>query len=325
MVCTIFSQTIDNGASGPEARSVIDSTRRRSERRIEQALVAAVDSMAGGEAPPGLISAVEHAVFPAGARIRPRLCLAVAAACGDPTPALTDAAAAAIELLHCASLVHDDLPCFDDAVTRRGQLTVHRAHGEALAVLAGDAMIVLAFEVLARAATSAPERLGRLIEIVARGVGSPHGIIAGQAWESEPRIPVVTYRRAKTGALFEAAAAAGAVASGENGSAYRLFGARIGEAYQIADDILDVTGKPEELGKPVGRDVTLGRPNAANDLGVHGSQHLVEQLVREALEAVPTCRHPEELEGWTRETARKLLLAGRERREAAARREASSA
>lgn len=303
---------------------MINSTRRY-ERRIERALVDALATLASVDAPPGLVSAVRHAVFPSGARIRPRLCLAVAAACGDPTPALTDAAATAIELLHCASLVHDDLPCFDDAALRRGQPTVHRVYGEPLAVLAGDAMIVLAFETLARAAGSAPERLGRLIEIVARGVGSPHGIIAGQAWESEPRIPVITYRRAKTAALFEAAAAAGATAAGEHGASYRLFGQRIGEAYQIADDILDVTGKPEELGKPVGRDVTLGRPNAANDLGLQGSQHLVEQLVGQALEAVPSCCYPEELEGWTRETARKLLLAGRERREAAARRETSTA
>jgi geranylgeranyl diphosphate synthase, type II len=325
MLLANIAQTIDNRPGVSKTLAVIESTRRRYERRIEQALSDALQTMADGDAPPGLVVAVEHAVFPAGARIRPRLCLAVAAACGDPSPTLTDAAAAAIELLHCASLVHDDLPCFDDAAMRRGQPTVHRVHGEPLAVLAGDAMIVLAFETLARAATPAPERLARLIEIVARGVGSPHGLIAGQAWESEPRIPVITYRRAKTAALFEAAAAAGAAAAGEHGAPYRLFGQRIGEAYQIADDILDVTGKPEEIGKAVGRDVTLGRPNAANDLGVHGSQHLVEQLVREALEAVPVCRYPEELEGWTRETARKLLHAGRERREAAARREASSA
>ena len=324
MVCLIFVQTVDNRGCVPESQAVITSTRRY-ERRIERTLADALGTLASADAPPGLVSAVRHAVFPSGARIRPRLCLAVAAACGDPTPALTDAAATAIELLHCASLVHDDLPCFDDAALRRGQPTVHRVYGEPLAVLAGDAMIVLAFETLARASVAAPERLGRLIEIVARGVGSPHGIIAGQAWESEARIPVVTYRRAKTAALFEAAAAAGAASAGVDGAPYRLFGQRLGEAYQIADDILDVTGKPEEIGKPVGRDVTLGRPNAANDLGVHGSQHLVEQLVGEALEAVPSCRHPEELEGWTRETVRKLLLAGRERREAAARREASSA
>lgn len=324
MVCLIFVPTIDNFKDIPESDGVITSTRRY-ERRIERALVDALATLASVDAPPGLVSAVRHAVFPSGARIRPRLCLAVAAACGDPTPALTDAAATAIELLHCASLVHDDLPCFDDAERRRGQPTVHRVYGEPLAVLAGDAMIVLAFETLARAASAAPERLGRLIEIVARGAGSPHGIIAGQAWESEERIPIITYRRAKTAALFEAAAAAGAVSAGADGAPYLLFGQRIGEAYQIADDILDVTGKPEELGKPVGRDVTLGRPNAANDLGVQGSQHLVELLVSQALEAVPSCRYPEELEGWTQETARKLLLAGRERREAAARREASSA
>ena len=324
MVCLIFVQTVDNRGCVPESQAVITSTRRY-ERRIERTLADALGTLASADAPPGLVSAVRHAVFPSGARIRPRLCLAVAAACGDPTPALTDAAATAIELLHCASLVHDDLPCFDDAALRRGQPTVHRVYGEPLAVLAGDAMIVLAFETLARASVAAPERLGRLIEIVARGVGSPHGIIAGQAWESEARIPVVTYRRAKTAALFEAAAAAGAASAGVDGAPYRLVGQRLGEAYQIADDILAVTGKPEEIGKPVGRDVTLGRPNAANDLGVHGSQHLVEQLVGEALEAVPSCRHPEELEGWTRETVRKLLLAGRERREAAARREASSA
>ena len=104
------------------------------------------------EGPPLLAAAMRHAVFPGGARIRPQLCLAVARACGDAHPALADAAAAAIELLHCASLVHDDLPCFDDAATRRGQPSVHAAYGERLAVLAGDALIVLAFQTLAAAA-----------------------------------------------------------------------------------------------------------------------------------------------------------------------------
>ena len=100
----------------------------------------------------GSAAAMRHAVFPRGARIRPRLCLAVAAACGEDAPGVTDAAAAAIELLHCASLVHDDLPCFDDADTRRGRPRVHRAFGEPLAVLAGDALIVLAFQTLAQGA-----------------------------------------------------------------------------------------------------------------------------------------------------------------------------
>src|SRR5271168_4620792 len=114
--------------------------------RIERALNTAIERAEGPGAPPRLAAAMRHAVFPRGARIRPRLCLAVAAACGDDHPAVSDAAAAAIELLHCASLVHDDLPCFDDAATRRGRKTVHVAFGEELAVLAGDALIVAAFE-----------------------------------------------------------------------------------------------------------------------------------------------------------------------------------
>ncbi len=279
-------------------------------RRIERTLGAAVDLASAGS-PPRLAAAIRHAVFPGGARIRPRLCLAVATACGDPAPALSDAAAAAVELIHCASLVHDDLPCFDNASTRRGQPSVHRAFGEPLAVLAGDALIVLAFETLARAGASAPDRLGRVIEIVARGVSAPHGIIAGQAWESEPRIPVITYRRAKTAALFEAAAAAGAVAGGGDPAEWRAFGERIGEAYQVADDILDVSGDAASLGKPTGRDAALGRPNAAHDLGVGGSRALLEQLLQEALTEMPACRRPDEIRSWVLDTMGMLLSAGR--------------
>jgi geranylgeranyl diphosphate synthase type II len=250
-------------------------------------------------------------MFPGGARIRPRLCLAVAAACGGADPGLVDGAAAAVELVHCASLVHDDLPCFDNASTRRGEPTVHRAYGEPLAVLAGDALIVAAFESAARAGAAAPERLGRLIEVIARGVASPHGIVAGQAWESEPHIPVITYRRAKTAALFEAAAAAGAVAAGADPAAWRTFGERIGEAYQVADDIQDVAGDAAALGKPTGRDALLGRPNAARDLGLGGSRELLEQLVREALAEMPSCRRPEEIERWAADLVVLLLAAGR--------------
>ena len=112
---------------------------------VEHTLAAAVASVSGSACPPLLAAAVNYAVFPGGARIRPRLCLAVACANGQDDPAVANAAAAAIELMHCASLVHDDLPCFDDAPTRRGKASVHRAFGERLDVLAGDAMIVLAY------------------------------------------------------------------------------------------------------------------------------------------------------------------------------------
>ena len=173
--------------------------------RIEQALDAALAAHEIPGSPPRLCAAVRHAVFPGGARIRPQLCIAVARACGDDDPALADAAAVALELLHCASLVHDDLPCFDDAQTRRGHPSVQAAFGEPLAVLAGDALIVQAFQALAQAATRSPQRLAPLLTIIARGTGMPFGIVAGQAWECEPRVALADYQRAKTGALFTAA------------------------------------------------------------------------------------------------------------------------
>lgn len=118
--------------------------------RIERALNEAIGQAELPGCPPRLAAAMRYAVFPRGARVRPRLCHSVAAACGEDHPAATNAAGAALELLHCASLVHDDLPCFDAAETRRGRPSVHKAFGEPLAVLTGDALIVLAFQTLAR-------------------------------------------------------------------------------------------------------------------------------------------------------------------------------
>lgn len=265
--------------------------------RIELALTAALRHCDPGTAPPGLAAAMRHAVFPGGARVRPRLCLAVAAACGDEAPMLSDASAAAIEFLHCASLVHDDLPCFDDAVTRRGQASVHCAFGERLAVLAGDGLIVLAFETLARAAEAAPGRAAPLLLTIGRAVGAPAGIVAGQAWECEPQVSLAAYHRAKTGALFTAAAAAGAIAAGADPARWRALGEKLGEAYQVADDIRDVAADPAEIGKPVGRDALLGRPNAARELGLVGAVRWFQQLVRGAVESIPVCAGADALRG----------------------------
>ena len=258
-------------------------------QRIERTLDIAVAYAEAPGAPPRLAEAIRYAVFPGGHRIRPRLCLAVAAACGDDDPQGAEAAAAAIELLHCASLVHDDLPCFDDAETRRKKPAVHVAFGEPLAVLTGDALIVLAFETLARGAAKYPQRLAALVGLVARAVGSPAGIVAGQAWESEAEVALSNYQQAKTGALFAAATVAGAAAAGATPLPWRLLGECLGEAYQVADDLRDVACRQEEIGKPAGRDATLGRPNAALLLGRGGALDRLKRLSAEAIEVIPTC------------------------------------
>jgi len=275
--------------------------------RIENALRAALEAATGPGCPPRLQAAVQHAVFPGGARIRPQLTLAVARACGDDQPALTDAAAAAVELLHCASLVHDDLPCFDDAPLRRGQASVHSAYGERLAVLTGDALIVTAFEVLARAGATSPARLAPLLRTVAAGVGMPGGIVAGQAWECEPRVALREYQRLKTGALFTAATRAGALAAGGDAEAWAGLGDCLGEAYQVADDIRDVAAQPDWLGKPIGQDLALGRPSVALEKGMDAALAQFEGLVLDAIEAVPECRGAPLLRALVRAEAERLV------------------
>jgi geranylgeranyl diphosphate synthase type II len=257
--------------------------------RIERSLNQALALTRGADAPPLLINAMRYAVFPGGARIRPRLSLAVAKACAEDSAALSGAAAAAIELLHCASLVHDDLPCFDDAATRRGRPSVHRAFGERIAVLAGDALIALSFQALAAAAGTAPARLVNLVGIIARAIGAPSGIIAGQAWECEAQVSLASYQQAKTGSLFAAATAAGACAAGQEPDPWHALGERIGEAYQIADDIRDVVSSEHELGKPTGRDQALGRPNAVHRLGIGSAVSRLEDLVKSAIDVIPRC------------------------------------
>lgn len=257
--------------------------------RIERALRASLVSALQPGHPPQLAAAVQHAVFPGGARIRPKLTLAVAQACGEDDAHLTDGVAAAIELLHCASLVHDDLPCFDDAQTRRGRPSVHNAFGERLAVLAGDALIVAAFDVLGRSCRKHLSRLPVLIRSVTQGVGMPLGIVAGQAWECEPQLSLADYQQAKTGALFAAATMAGAQAAGADGEPWRALGERLGQTYQVADDIRDVVLDAEVLGKPGGQDVALDRPSYARSLGLDGAMAEFQRLVQATLLTVPLC------------------------------------
>lgn len=257
--------------------------------RIQLALEETLSRAAARPAPPRLAAALFDAVCPGGARVRPRLCLAVAEACGDDRPALSDAAAASIELIHSASLVHDDMPCFDDAALRRGKPSIHKAHGEPLALLTGDTLIVLAFETLARTARLDCERAAGLMLDLAAFTGMPGGICAGQAWESEPEIDLSAYHLAKTGALFIAATRMGATAAGADPEPWTELGARIGEAFQVADDLRDVLCDEATLGKPAGRDAALDRPNAVAELGVAGAVGRLQDILAGAISSIPAC------------------------------------
>lgn len=274
--------------------------------RIEFALGRAFEQLDDTSVPPRLRAAMRHAVFPAGGRIRPHLGLAAAVACGDDDPRLADAAAVAVELLHCASLVHDDMPAFDDASVRRGRPSVHAAFGEQLALLSGDGLIVLAFETLARAEAASP-RLARVTATVARGVGAQSGIVAGQAWESEPETDLAAYHHAKTAALFEAATAAGAIAGGGDAEVWGELGIRFGRAYQLADDIADWLGDADALGKPTGQDHAHGRPNALRLFGPEEVEETFSKTMRAVLGAIPPGAHTPWLRPWVERALGRLL------------------
>jgi geranylgeranyl diphosphate synthase type II len=267
--------------------------------------------MEGG--PSQLARALHYAVTPGGARIRPTILLSVASACGDDRPHLSDAAAVALELIHCASLVHDDLPCFDDADTRRGKATVHKAFSQPLAVLTGDSLIVLAFDILAAAAQdgshSDVQRALSMVRVLAARTGMPMGICAGQGWESESSINLSAYHRAKTGALFIAATQMGAIAAGQEPDQWEELGARIGEAFQVADDLRDALYDADALGKPAGQDAIHARPNAVAELGVQGAVSRLQDILGGAISSIPRCQGEATLAQMVRRYAEKMTPA----------------
>lgn len=289
--------------------------------QVERALERALELAIGPSTPPRLAEALRYSVFPGGGRVRPGLVLAVAEACGKPLGRGGDerrgppriarapvayAAAAAVELLHCASLVHDDLPCFDNASMRRGRATVHMVYGTELAVLVGDGLIVAAFEALAAGCLRAPHLLPPLVRTIGAGVGPAGGIVAGQAWESEDDLDLGAYHRAKTGALFEASVRAGAIVGGGDPEAWAPLGQCIGEAYQVADDIADVVSSPVSLGKPVGQDAMLARPNVVRSLGVQGAYARLEALFDRIAAAVPPCADQGVVQRWVSELCTRI-------------------
>ena len=276
-------------------------------KHLDRALEQALKSHESMRGPPLLSKAIRHAVFPGGARIRPQLTLAVAHACGNDDPQLSIASAISIEMIHCASLVHDDLPCFDNADMRRGQTSVHKEYGERLAVLTGDALIVMAYETVAAASRRSSHRLAPIIKTISQGVGAPFGIIAGQSWECEIQANLSDYQRAKTGALFAAATSSGAQAAGADAETWKSLGEWLGEAYQIADDIRDVLGDTQFLGKPAGQDREHHRPSSAKELGLNGAVEHFDLLVGKAVSSIPNCMGDKALKKLVAFEAERLL------------------
>lgn len=242
---------------------------------------------AESDAPQGLHRAMRYAVLGGGKRLRPMLLLSVARACAatEEERELALLAACAVELVHCASLVHDDLPSFDDAATRRGRPTVHMRFGEPVAVLTGDALLALGFDVLAQAPLGLAKRALRIVQLLARAAGSTEGIIGGQGLENrEQAMPLehlTRYHEMKTGALFRFSAEAGAVAAGAaDAAAWAETGALLGLAYQLADDLVDVCGQAESAGKPVRQDATHHSPNVVHSAGIVATRERLHTLLK---------------------------------------------
>ena len=246
-----------------------------------------------GDPPTRLHLAMREAVLLGGKRTRPLLVMLVAESYGELRhPELVGRMAAAVELVHCASLVHDDLPAFDDADTRRGRPSCHAAFGEPTAILVGDALLTLAFETLAGSPLAQAVAALRMTRLLAEATGSRAGIIGGQGLELQTNVDVLAYHAQKTSALFRAAAAGGAIASGTASDDLReqeseiarwsRFGELLGHALQLRDDIDDCTGTAEAIGKPVGQDAALGRPNAVASSSVSEVRCLLHHMVTEA-------------------------------------------
>jgi geranylgeranyl diphosphate synthase type II len=214
------------------------------------------------QAPETIHRAMRYSLFAGGKRIRPILCLEAARASGAEPGEAHFTAACALEFIHTYSLIHDDLPALDNDDYRRGKLTSHKVFGEAMAILAGDSLLTLAFEVLAAMDTAADRKV-RMIAELAAAAGTVGGMIAGQVADLEgegkpPTAPLLeSIHRAKTGALLRASLRLGAICAGASEPQYQAlscYGEHIGLAFQIVDDILDVEESSEALGKTAGKD-----------------------------------------------------------------------
>jgi geranylgeranyl diphosphate synthase, type II len=245
----------------------------------------------GTQPPASIHRAMRHSVFAGGKRIRPILCIEAGRMIAGALLDGIEEAGAALEMLHTYSLIHDDLPALDNDDLRRGRPTCHKAFGEAIAILAGDALQTQAYEVLARLRCSSERRV-LIIDEIARATGTVDGMIGGQvvdleAEHSKPDLAMLEYiHRAKTAALITASVLSGGIYAGADSEAVdklRCFGRNIGLAFQIVDDVLDVTQTSEQLGKTAGKDLSAEKVTYPALFGVDESLRKADALVASAL------------------------------------------
>ena len=258
--------------------------------RIDEALAGYTHF--GPGCPPRLAETIRYSLLAPGKRLRPLLVLMAAEACGgDAETALP--AACAVEMVHTYSLIHDDLPAMDNDDLRRGRPTCHKVYGEALAILAGDALLALALEIVAKGIRP-PATAAACCAVLAEAagpcclVGGQVDDLAGVSAESGPAALEAIHHR-KTGAMIRASLRLGALAAGaaeEATTALEHYGRALGLAFQITDDLLDVRGHEHDLGKRVGKDAEQGKLTFPGLLGIDRSAHQAEQLIRAACQSL---------------------------------------
>ncbi|HZQ18983.1 MAG TPA: farnesyl diphosphate synthase [Terriglobales bacterium] len=244
--------------------------------------------------PPSIHRAMRHSVFAGGKRIRPILCMEAGGAVAGQLPAGIEELGAALEMLHTYSLIHDDLPALDNDDLRRGRPTCHKVFGEAVAILAGDALQTQAYEVLSQLQCP-PEARVKIIEEIARGTGTVNGMIGGQVVDLEaertrPDANTLEYiHLSKTAALITASVVTGGIygsATPAQVEDLRRFGRAIGLAFQIVDDVLDVTQTSEQLGKTAGKDIASEKATYPGLFGLEESRKKADALLHEAYRAI---------------------------------------
>jgi geranylgeranyl diphosphate synthase, type II len=268
----------------------LEEGRKLTDAALERLLPAA------DQRPTSIHQAMRHSVFAGGKRIRPILCIESGRTMSGSFPAGIEELGAALEMLHTYSLIHDDLPALDNDDLRRGRPTSHKVYGEAIAILAGDALQTQAYEVLSQLRCPAEARV-KIIEEIARGTGTVNGMIGGQvvdleAERTKPNAETLEYiHSSKTAALISASVVTGGIYAHANATEVenlRRFGQAIGLAFQIVDDILDVTQTSEQLGKTAGKDVASEKATYPALFGLDESRKKARALLEDAYKNVKT-------------------------------------